>query len=365
MTILFKSNISYMDKKIQDLARDFIDNSDYFSQETIADLDIKHKDIVSSHYQNFNLSANFNEKNFRNWNKQSDLPVPIQLSLRNLLSKKIFFNLARYIYENTIDLYQTKFRKQGLIDDLQIIKSIGAEGILKENPVDKTPGGTIAYLKEGFSFNSRWLRYVYLTKRILSLFETNSNFTWLDIGCYYGGLQGLVKKYRPNTKIFLVDFNHQLCRSYIYLKLLYSNAKHILPNQISSNFNLDLVHDGSIVYIPIEKYSLIKDKKFNLSTNFFSFGEMNTETFLNYFNSIPFQKSDLVFLVNRFVSGPFFNPTYPNKTNFFHYINEDREIKYFDIFPIHFSHINEGKLFETLGLRPISSQYFEILTKLR
>ncbi|EMG11621.1 hypothetical protein LEP1GSC151_1684 [Leptospira interrogans serovar Grippotyphosa str. LT2186] len=51
-----------MDKKIQDLARDFIDNSDYFSQETIADLDIKHKDIVSSHYQNFNLSANFNEK---------------------------------------------------------------------------------------------------------------------------------------------------------------------------------------------------------------------------------------------------------------------------------------------------------------
>lgn len=92
---------------------------------------------------------------------------------------------------------------------------------------------------------------------------------------------------------------------------------------------------------------------------------MNTETFLNYFNSIPFQKSDLVFLVNRFVSGPFFNPTYPNKTNFFHYINEDREIKYFDIFPIHFSHINEGKLFETLGLRPISSQYFEILTKLR
>ncbi|ONF77278.1 sugar methyltransferase, partial [Leptospira santarosai serovar Bananal] len=249
MTFFLKSSTSFMDKKIQDLARDFIDNSDYFSQETITDLDIKHKDIISSHYQNFDLNANFNEKNFRNWNKQSDLPVPTQLSLRNLLSKKIFFNLARYIYENTIDLYQTKFRKQGLIDDLQIIKSIGAEEILKENPVDKTPGATIAYLKAGLSFNSRWLRYIYLTKKILGLFEANSNFTWLDIGCYYGGLQGLVKKYRPNAKIFLVDFNHQLCRSYIYLKLLYPNVEHLFPNQINSSFNMDLVRDGSIVYL--------------------------------------------------------------------------------------------------------------------
>ncbi|MDI7205155.1 hypothetical protein QMM44_17220, partial [Leptospira santarosai] len=48
MTFFLKSSTSFMDKKIQDLARDFIDNSDYFSQETITDLDIKHKDIISA-----------------------------------------------------------------------------------------------------------------------------------------------------------------------------------------------------------------------------------------------------------------------------------------------------------------------------
>ena len=62
----------------------------------------------------------------------------------------------------------------------------------------------------------------------------NNNSTWLDIGSYYGGLQGLVKKYYPESKMIMVDFNHQLTRSYIYLKQLYPGANHVFPNEISS-----------------------------------------------------------------------------------------------------------------------------------
>lgn len=351
-------------EEIHEIAKRFIDNSDYFSQKENMNLDEKHKMIVGKHYQDFDIKKTFTYENFRNWAAQDDLPVPVQLSNENIASKKVLKNIAKYILENTLWRGKKKFLINGLLDDLEIIKQIGGNEILLENPVSSSPGVKSAFRYQNYSINARWMRYIYLTKRILELFKDKEKPIWLDVGSFYGGLQGIVKKYKPNARMILLDFNHQLCRSYIYLYLQYPNSTHVFPNEIDSTFEPDKLSEGSIVYLPIEKYNIIENKRFSLATNFFSFGEMNLDTFLNYFQSTPYTDSDIVYLVNRFVSGPFFAKTYENETNIFNYINPKREVNYFDIFPMHYSSLVEYKLFERRkGLRPISSQYFEIVTK--
>ena len=58
-------------------------------------------------------------------------------------------------------------------------------------------------------------RYSYLASQIQK-YQLLSNDSWLDIGSYYGGLQSFVKKIYPNINIIMVDFQHQLCRSFIF-----------------------------------------------------------------------------------------------------------------------------------------------------
>ena len=70
------------------------------------------------------------------------------------------------------------------------------------------------------------MEYLYLNLPICKLknnkfnIPNNVNKIWIDVGSYYGGVAGLVKKYFPEIRIILVDFHHQLCRSYLYLSEL-------------------------------------------------------------------------------------------------------------------------------------------------
>ena len=79
----------------------------------------------------------------------------------------------------------------------------------------------------------------------------------------------------------------------------------------------------------------MKKIKFDLVSNFFSFGEMKKETFYNYFDHEIISKSNSIYLVNRFVSSPFFEPTYQNTLNVFDYEKKNFKTTYFDVFPIH------------------------------
>ena len=83
----------------------------------------------------------------------------------------------------------------------------------------------------------------------------------------------LGKKYRPNAKIIMVDFNHQLCRSFIYLSKLYPNANHIMPDLLDNTVTEESISKGSFVYVPVECYKKLKELKADLYSNFFSFGK--------------------------------------------------------------------------------------------
>jgi len=105
------------------------------------------------------------------------------------------------------------------------------------------------------------------------------------------------------------------------------------------------------------------NSKANLTTNFFSFGEMRQETFKSYYSSKLISNSDNLYLVNRFVSSPFFEKTYDTNLNVLNYMTHEGRVDYFDVFPIHHYMAFERELFGVFGLRNTSSSYFEVLFK--
>jgi len=247
-------------------------------------------------------------------------------------------------------------------DDIDMIKLIDGYEYLIDNPVHETPGVGLYYKAEGTSYNLRWLRYVYATKRIIDNDLLTDGGIWLDVGSYYGGLQGLVKKYRPNSRIILVDFHHQLCRSFIYLSKLYPDVNHILPNQIRDNGDFSAIPPGSITYVPVSDYHLIKDNNVELASNFFSFGEMRRSFFTDYYDSKIFSEAKKLYIVNRFVSAPFFEPTYDSELNVNDYQSKNRTVDYFDVFPMHHYAIPFRELFGRKNYRNTSSSYFEMIS---
>ena len=160
----------------------------------------------------------------------------------------------------------------------------------------------------------------------------------MDIGSYYGGLQIILKKYFKKTNFFLVDFNHQLCRSYVYLKSIYPDSTHILPKDLKKNYE---GIDNAFFYVPVSKLRNIENLKFDLVTNFFSFGEMTRESLNYYLNSKIIENAKSLYLVNRIVSSPYFEPTYTNDINIYEkklvklgVAEIGNEIKPGEIFPI-------------------------------
>lgn len=354
------------DKELSDpieLAKEFIKNAPDFEKDlVIDDIDDKHKKIVSNAYTQTNLNAAF-WKNFRNWSGQGDGLTPKDFFVDVIGNNKSLINTAKFFYAKIFRRLQERFYWATLRDDVELIKKIGAENILKENPVSRSPNPGKYCIVDGFEINQRWARYVYLTKRILENNLLGRSGVWVDVGPFYGGLQGLLKRYIPNSRIVLVDFHHQLCRSYIYLKTLYPDATHIFPNQVIQYTNLESLPENSILYVPVSSYELIKDSKVDLVTNFFSLGEMRRSHFRNYMTSGLFMNAKNVFLVNRFVSAPFFEKTYDSDLNVIDYLSDKRKVAYFDVFPMHHYQLIDREILNHKEFRNTSSSYFELLSK--
>jgi putative sugar O-methyltransferase len=319
-------------------------------------LDSKHKSIIKTISNPSTGIGSISLKNLRNWSGQSDLGAPITL---NYMFQNKFSNpkdLVRYLNSKTLGKKSHKYLKQSLNDDLAVLKKVGAYNLLCQNPVDLTPGETL-WVSDGVArYNMRWLRYAYLANAIISKSMLPQSGTWMDIGSFYGGLQSIVKKYNPTAKFIMVDFYHQLFRSYVYLQNLFPHSNHLLglnPGQ--------KIPDDSFVYIPVQEYSKLLDLKIDLSTNFFSFGEMPRNFFESYIKSNPILNSQLIYTVNRVVSSPFFEPTYETDLTVLDYRFKGFDVQSFDIFPMHhYLRINReflGKKYH----RNISSSYFELI----
>lgn len=333
---------------------------DFFKDDFIKNVDCKHKAIVRAAYETAEKIGDGKSFGDRSWIKQSDIEVPMQFRLEALkfYGWKAFGKKA---LKKILLHDRDKFLRSALLDDLAILNKINATKLVRENPVNKTPEAADVYFSKNANVNMRWMRYLYLCHQILKRKLLKNNDIWLDIGPFYGGLQGLVKKYLPEVRFIMVDFHHQLCRSYVYLSSIYPKAKHIFPDAIKSIKNLHNLPAGSFVYVPATDFARISEMSCELSTNFVSFGEMKKNTFLNYYNSKIFQSSKKSYLVNRFVSSPFFEKTYDNNSTILDYLKTSKKTYYFDIFPMHIFMLTKRKLLNRSEFRPISSQYFELI----
>lgn len=344
-------------KKI-DLINEFILSTDLFWEENKDHLDEKHLKIVAKFEQKYKNNLELYSKDLIDWDEQSNLGAPNQLNLSKI--KNIGYNNYFKILLKTLFRFNfvNHFNKVSFFDDIEIIKANDGLNILKDFPVHKTINSKEYYLiDKETSSNNRWNRYIYIASQVKKHnLLNNLRENWLDIGSYYGGLQIILKKYFKKTNFFLVDFNHQLCRSYVYLKSIYPDSTHILPKDLKKNYE---GIDNAFFYVPVSKLRNIENLKFDLVTNFFSFGEMTRESLNYYLNSKIIENAKSLYLVNRIVSSPYFEPTYTNDINIYDYNFKDFKSKYFDIFPIHNYKNIKRKLFGRTAFRPISSPYFE------
>jgi putative sugar O-methyltransferase len=349
----FKQNVDF-----------FIKNSkNFYNDSFLENIDKKHQSIVGEAYNS--IETSFSIDKIRNWSGQSDHTPHFKVTklLRFLVGDyspklKLFTKILTFF---RLKFTNQKFTLSGLLDDISIIEILGGGDLLLNNPQDKSPGSDSKNKINGYSVSHRWLRYIYILNQIINKKLICNNMIWVDIGSFYGGLQGLVRRYFPKSKIVMVDFHHQLLRSYLYLNELHPNSIHILPNDLKKYNSFDDLPDNCFVYIPVNEFNHIKNFRCHLFTNFYSFGEMKREYFLNYFNSNLLKSADKIYMVNRFVSSPFFEKTYDSDLNYNDYIIKNRVPIYFDIFPMGHYFIIPRNLFGRDYFRNISSSYFEII----
>ena len=345
-----------------ELAEIFIAKSPDFPDDlSIPDIDSKHKKVVSSAYEMVRTGED-PWRSFRGWAGQDDGLAPVDLSFNLCRDQGLLRTILRYCYYRTLRRGEDEANRSTLVDDVDVIRLAGAARLLEENPVSSTLGAKNYCRIGGYELNQRWARYIYLLKRILDLGVLQNGGVWVDVGSFYGGLQGLVRKYCPSSKIIMVDFHHQLCRSYIHLASMYPDAKHILPGDLAATIDFNELPTGSITYLPVSYFSRIENASPDLATNFFSLGEMRRSHFEQYINSVAFRDAKFLFLVNRVVGAPFFDATYDTDITILDYLGMGRKINYFDIFPMHHYQLSKRILFGRKFFRNISSSYFECVS---
>ncbi len=332
---------------------------DFLNQNLDRKIDRKHENLLAEFKKIYKKDKKNFIANLRNWSHHGDLSCPPQITFTHF--KYIGFGKTILTFlKKIIKFIDLKFFNQSFFDDLEILKKTGSFEILKQNPVHMTPQCDDFYYIDNTSSNYRWNRYAYLLNKIKKENLVLEKCNYVDIGSFYGGFQSCLKKIYPKTNLILLDFNHQLCRSYVYLKNLFPNSKHKLPDDISTLEFLN-ENEDQIVYLPIKKRNLLKNLNIHLTTNFFSFGEMKREMFKEYFELIDHSK--YIYLVNRFVSSPFFEKTYDSDLDVRDYLKINYNTLYFDIFPMHHYLNIKRKLLNKYANRPISSPYFELILK--
>lgn len=337
----------------------FASNFPNYRDEDVLTLDLKHQQVVAALASTSDWLTDFKLEDIRTWSMQDDIgqtPYFLDYFQRRGF---LFVNLLKFIYHKIRFRSQTKAIKDSIIDDISIITSRWGNKSLLDNPVNQTPGNPKFSKIGDYIVNTRWMRYLYLANVIQHKNLIPENGVWVDIGSYYGGVQGLVYKNIPNSKIILVDFHHQLFRSYIYLSQLYPNSQHNLGIEAT----LKNSASNSFCYVHVSDFEKLSELKIDLLSNFFSFGEMKRSTFNNYLESTPVRNAKSIYVVNRFVSAPYFEPTYDNDLSILDYDFKNHCIAYFDVFPIH----HYASIFrEVLGVartRNTSSSYFEMILK--
>ena len=336
------------------------------------DLDLKHKSILNKAKQ---ISFEKVKRNFRYWEMQNDMEVPLQFnfySLRFYGFTKYLKNLLSKIKNNII--YGVN-NCSSFYEDLEIIKLLDGYDILEKCPVHKSPGNTTAFfINKTVSANPRWLRYIYFSSIVRKYCEfKNDSPVILDIGSFYGGFQYVIKNLIPKSKHILVDFPHQLARSALFLGDSFPGSKIYSihdKNTFQKFFSNDLNNKYDFLLLTTDYFHEFSDKysysNIDLLTNFFSLGEMKKNDFKKYLESKIVLNSNQIYFCNRFDSSPFYEPTYEQKYSILDYLIDGYEVKLTQNSGIHTYLMDPRRLFGKKKIRPLSSNYFDlILEKIR
>ena len=367
-----RSKTRYVDEardRFCGLLKNNISEVDYIST-----IDSKHKHIVSLASQELISYATL-----RCWSGQSDQGAPPQFTINSIFNRGPLSPL-KWIKECYASI--RFFKWQGYYDDLFLLNLFGFSRILEACPVHELIGYSqfSRHTLDGinFSTNERWIRYIYFCG-IINKFNllSNANSLWVDIGSFYGGLQYVVNKFldKPLRNI-LVDFEHQLCRSFVVLSYHFPSHKHFIYQQsgeivdIFSGESCDFHNLPGSYFLYVSpscfgSFSQALHSEVDLVSNFFSFGEMKRHHFDEYLHSQIFSKARYQFLVNRFESSPSFEPTYEDSITILDYLckSRSREVLNFGVSPIHHYNLINRKIFEKYSPRPVSSPYFQLITK--
>jgi len=318
--------------------------------------DSKHREILNKAYESKKWIDNLDENNIRYWSGQTDQGAPLNLQSEIALNGPLI-GPPKYLIKFFTQRNNSRELLNSLIDDIKILELIDGREVLQQNRIESTYGKTMTFKIEGVRVNTRWLRYIYLASRIKNQNLISNGKVWVDIGSFYGGLQQILYRYFPEARIIMVDFQHQLLRSYLYLNYSYPNAQHILNPDLSEKFELP-----GFYYLHPDKIFEYRNLKVDLLSNFFSIGELSRITALNYINSKLWREAKAIYSVNRFISSPFYDKTYDTDLTIIDYLADNsRKIRYLDVFPIGvFLRINRN-VFGIKRFRNISSNYFELI----
>ena len=333
----------------------------------ISNLDKKHKTINNRAKE---ISFEKLKRNYRSWEMQSDCDIPFQFNFYSLRS----YGLTKYI-KYLLAISKNNFiygmnNSTSFYEDLEIIKLLDGYDILEKCPVHKTPGNTTAFfVSKTVSANPRWLRYIYFSAivRKYCQFKKDSPVI-LDIGSFYGGFQYVIKNLIPKSKHILVDFPHQLARSALFLGESFPNSKIYSihdENSLKKYFSSDLNNKYDFLLLTTDFFHKFSDKysyaNVDLLTNFFSLGEMKEYDFRRYIESKILLNSNQIYFCNRFDSSPFYEPTYESKFSMIDYIIDGYNIKLTQNSGIHNYLMVPRRLFGQRKIRPISSNYFDLI----
>ncbi len=284
----------------------------------------KFKNIWEKRRRNFNNLVFDNKKNidkefflnFRSHKKKFISENP-SVKLSNPIKKFLYSHQIKY----------NKFMYQKMIKENKDLKKI-----INSLKLDKI-GNPGYYFVDGEKINERFLRHCHFFSLFKKKIPINKINYVTDIGGGYGSFARMIHKQFKKVKIIIVDLPEQLFFAKYYLSSNFPNSRVSNIQDIYKTNKIDkkFVDKYEIVLVPNTEYKKIKiDYKKNLIVNFNSFGEIDKQSFDNYFNSEILIKSKYLFSVNRIDSFP----TYNNNTTFLDYKFEKYKKIYSKISPV-------------------------------
>ncbi len=165
---------------------------------------------------------------------------------------------------------------------------------------NKTPDPL--FIEPVYSIIKKWPNRSLLMLRALDIINNfsnkNNSLNVLEIGSGPAILAGLMM-YKMNTFHILVDLPEQIVTGFSFLSQYFPEKKILLPDEVSKN-NIDS-SNADVIFITPEQMNLIKNAKFDITVNMFSFQEMSYDAINEYFKFIRAHsvKNNMLYCINR------------------------------------------------------------------